>query len=65
MYEPWLNQPVILQVVTADVLVPVRGKIVSESPSAVRIRIDDRWDFDVFKNMIFAVERDIWPSIVA
>jgi hypothetical protein len=63
LFEPWLNRPVILQVATVDVLVPVRGVIVGESTSAVRIRVEDRWDFDVFKNMIFAVGPDIWPTV--
>jgi len=63
LFKPWLNRPVILRVATPDVLVPVRGVIVGESTSAVRIRVEDRWDFDVFKNMIFAVEHDIWPTV--
>ena len=57
-YASWIGQAVVLQVITADLRVPLRGIIVGESDSAVRFRIGEGWDIDVFKSMILAVEQD-------
>ena len=40
------------------------GVIVGESETAVRIRVGEGWDMDVFKHMILAVEQDHWASVV-
>ncbi len=64
VYETWVGQPVVLQVATGELRVPLRGVIVGESGDAVRFRVGDGWDVDVFKNMILAVEEDNWASIV-
>ena len=64
VYETWVGQPVVLQVATGELRVPLRGVIVSETGDAVRFRVGDGWDVDVFKNMILAVEEDNWASIV-
>lgn len=64
-YASWIGQAVVLQVATADLRVPLRGVIVGESDTAVRFRIGEGWDIDVFKNMILAVEQDEWASIRA
>jgi len=58
MYESWINKPVVLQVVIADVLVDLRGTLVGESATSIRLRIDGRWDFDVSKDVIVSVEHD-------
>ena len=63
-YASWVGQAVILQVATADLRVPLRGVIVGESDSAVRVRIGEGWDIDVFKSMILAVEQDEWARIL-
>ncbi len=63
-YAVWLNQPVVLQVTAGDFKVPLRGTIVGESSEAVRFRIGDGWDIDVYKTMILAVEEDNWVSII-
>ena len=63
-YASWLNQPVILQISTGDLKVPLRGTIVGESDEAVRFRIGEGWDVDIFKTMILAVEEDHWVSII-
>ncbi len=57
-YAPWLNQAVILQVATGDLRVSLRGIIVGESSNAIRFRLDQSWDVDIFKNMILAIEED-------
>lgn len=61
-YAGWLGQEVVLQLEAADLRVPLRGKIVGESDDAVRFRIGEGWDIDVFKSMILAVEEDRWAS---
>jgi hypothetical protein len=63
-YAGWVGQAVVLQVATADLRVPLRGVIVGESDSAVRFRIGEGWDIDVFKSMILAVEQDEWAGIL-
>ena len=62
-YTTWLGQQVILQVAAGELRVPLRGVIVGESDAAVRFRIGDGWDIDVYKPMILAVEEDNWASI--
>lgn len=65
MYEFWVGTPVVLQISAGELRVPLRGTIVSENDDAVRFRVGDGWDIDVFKNMIMAVEEDNWASIVS
>jgi hypothetical protein len=64
VYESWIGTPVVIQVSAGDLRVPLRGTIVSENDEAVRFRVGEGWDIDVFKNMILAVEEDNWASIV-
>jgi hypothetical protein len=64
VYESWMGQSVVLQVSTGDLRVPLRGVIVGESDGAVRFRIGDGWDIDIYKPMILAVEEDNWSSII-
>ncbi len=64
VYASWLGQAVVLQVATGDLRVPLRGTIVGESEEAIRIRVGDAWDIDIYKPMILAVEQDNWASIV-
>lgn len=59
-YAAWMGQPVVLQISVGDLSVPLRGTILSESNEAVRMRIGEGWDIDVFKTMILAVDRDKW-----
>lgn len=63
-YSLWMGQPVVLQVAAGEMRVPLRGVIVSESNDAVRFRIGDGWDVDIYKNMVLAVEEQNWVSIV-
>jgi hypothetical protein len=62
-YSTWLGQAVILQVAAGELKVPLRGVIVGESDSAIRFRVGEGWDIDVYKPMILAVEQDNWASI--
>jgi len=62
-YTTWLGQAVILQVASGDLRVPLRGIIVGESEGAVRFRVGEGWDIDIYKPMILAVEQDSWVSL--
>jgi hypothetical protein len=64
-YARWTGQVVVLQVATGDLRVPLRGVIVSESHDALRFRIGDGYDVDIFKNMILSVEEDTCTNIDA
>lgn len=63
-YSLWLGQPVVLHVAAGDMRVPLRGVIVGESNDAIRFRIGDGWDVDIYKSMVLAVEEHNWVSIV-
>jgi len=58
-YAVWMGQPVILRVVTGNLRVPLRGRLLSETDDAVRLRIADSWDVDIFKSMVVAIEHDV------
>lgn len=62
-YAPWLNQAVILQVACNGLRVPLRGTIVGESSDAIRFRLEQSWDVDIFKNMILAIEQDNFSCV--
>lgn len=57
-YALWLGQQVVLNVASGDVQVPLRGTVVGESERALRFRIGDTWDVDIFKSMILSIEED-------
>jgi hypothetical protein len=63
-YSLWVGQAVILQVAAEDLRVPLRGVIVGESEAAVRFRVGEGWDIDIYKYMILAVEHDDWAGIL-
>lgn len=63
-FSNWIGQAVILKVSTGDACVPLRGVIVRETPDAVRFRIGDGWDVDIYKSMVLAVEEENWTSVV-
>jgi type II secretory pathway component PulC len=64
VYAQWTDQPVVLQVASASLRVPLRGIIVGETQQSVRFRIDDSWDIDIYKSMILAVEEDSWMNSI-
>ncbi|HTZ73696.1 MAG TPA: hypothetical protein VMB47_07240 [Candidatus Aquilonibacter sp.] len=57
-YAVWMGQPVVLRVMTGDLKVPLRGKMLSETKEVVRLRIADCWDVDIFKSMVVGIEHD-------
>ena len=64
-YAIWLGQPVVLQVALGDIKVPLRGTLLKDGDSTVRIRIGDGWDVDIYKTMILAVEEDAMALLPA
>jgi hypothetical protein len=58
-YSVWVGQPVVLRVVTGNLRVPLRGRVLSETCDIVRFRIADSWDVDIFKSMVVGIEHDI------
>ena len=63
-YTNWMGHAVVLKLAAGDLSVPLRGVLVSESPDAVRFRIGEGWDVDIYKAMILAVEEESWISLV-
>ncbi|MBI3663494.1 MAG: hypothetical protein HY234_10665 [Acidobacteria bacterium] len=63
-YATWLGQTVVLQVEAGEMRVPLRGTIVGETPDALRFRIGEGWDVDIYKAMVLAVEQDNWASMI-
>jgi len=62
-FEPWLGMRVILRVAFAEICVPLPGTLLSESATALRFRIGDGWDVDIFKSMVLAIEPEIRTDI--
>jgi len=62
-FEPWLGKRVILRVAFAEICVPLPGTLLSETPTALRFRIGDGWDVDIFKSMVMAIEPETWTDI--
>ncbi len=63
-YRAWIGQPVVLQVVSGDLHLPLRGVIIDESNSAIHFRVGKDWDFNIQKRSILAVEQD-WELSLA
>ena len=57
-YAAWIGQPVVLQVLTGSLRVPLRGRVVSETKDIVRLRVADSWDIDIFKAMVVSIAHD-------
>lgn len=64
-YQPWIGQPVVLQVALGELRVPLRGRLVKDGGDTLRMRIGDGWDVDIYKAMILAVEEDAMALIPA
>jgi len=61
-YSAWLGHPVVLEIDSGESRVPLRGRMLNESSDAVRVRLEGRWDVDIFKEMILKVEPDHFPA---
>ncbi len=58
-YKAWTHHPVILHLLTDGIRVPLRGRLVGETAKALRIRVEETWDFDIFKSMVLGIEADL------
>ena len=58
VYRTWIGQPVVLEVASGDLRLPLRGVIIDESHSAIHLRVGKDWDFNIQKLAILAVEQD-------
>jgi hypothetical protein len=63
-YSSWIGQPVVLQVASGDLRLPLRGVILGESNSAIHFRVGKDWDFNIHKVAILAVEQDCMVSLI-
>ncbi|MGH9704209.1 MAG: hypothetical protein ACRD4K_12615 [Candidatus Acidiferrales bacterium] len=63
-YMVWMGQPVILRVMAGNLRVPLRGRLVAETDSIIRLRIAESWDVDIFKSMVAAVEMDTPVQVI-
>jgi len=61
-YAAWTGRPVVLQLATESMRVPLRGVIVGESNGVVRFGFGDDLVIDIFKEMVLAVEEDVWAG---
>jgi hypothetical protein len=64
-FEQWFGKTVVLQLITGETRVPLRGIIIAESGGAVRFRVTGGWEFDVYKSLILAVVREEGPGKTA
>ena len=63
-YASWIGHAVVLQIAITDLRVPLRGMIVGETEDALRFRVGENWDIDIYKNMILAIEEDSWVKTI-
>ena len=59
-FSEWFGKPVVLLVVIRQCHVPMPCRIVGESAAEVRVRIRPGWEMDVRKELILAVEEDMF-----
>jgi hypothetical protein len=64
VYAAWMGQPVVMQLASDDLRVPLRGTVVGESDAVVRFRLGDGLDIDIYKKMILAIEEDTFAGLL-
>jgi len=64
VYAAWMGQPVVMQLTSDDLRVPLRGTVVGESDAIVRFRLSDGLDIDIYKKMILAIEEDVLAGLL-
>lgn len=58
-YSRWLGKRVVIHIASRDCHVDLRCMLVDHSATKVRVRVDDGWDVDIFKEMILGIEREM------
>jgi hypothetical protein len=61
-YATWLEQWVVLKVATGELQTELVCTVIAESKTAIRIRIADICEVDIYKEMILGVAR-AWPTL--
>jgi hypothetical protein len=62
-YSAWLDQWVVLKVATGESQTELVCTVIAESETALRIRIAEACEVDIYKEMILGVAR-AWPAQV-
>ena len=57
VYAAWMGHPVVMQLASDDLRVPLRGTVVGESDAVVRFRLGDGLDVDIYKKMIWPLRK--------
>lgn len=57
-YSWWVGKPVVMNIVCGTSEVPLCCTLLGEFKGHVRVRIRDKWDVDIFKDMIGSIEAD-------
>lgn len=57
-YSGWLGKRVVMHVVSRNSHVDLRCTLVDQSNGRVRVRVDDGWEVDIYKEMISGIEVD-------
>jgi hypothetical protein len=63
VYTYWLDQWVVLKVATGKSQTELVCTVVAESDAALRIRIADTCEVDIYKDMILGVSQ-AWPALI-
>ena len=61
-YSIWLDQWVVLKVATGKLQTELVCTVIAESDTAIRIRVADICEVDIYKEMILGVAR-AWPTL--
>jgi hypothetical protein len=64
VYAAWMGQPVVMQLASDDLRVPLRGIVVGETDNIVRFSLGDGLDIDIYKQMILAIEEDTFTGVL-
>lgn len=64
VFEQWLGQAVVLRVSLGELVVPIRGCILSSSGDLLRVRVEGDWDVELPKSGVLAVEQSPQAALV-
>ncbi|MBZ5528726.1 MAG: hypothetical protein LAN71_12595 [Acidobacteriia bacterium] len=64
VFEQWLGQPVVLQVLLGEYTVPIQGRILNTTGDLLRVTVDGNWDVEVPKSNVLAVEESQHAALV-
>lgn len=62
-YSDWLGKPVILGISSSGLGVVLPCTLLSETEDRLRIRLEDAWDVDVYKQMVQSIEAAVCAKV--